>query len=105
MSPLAKLGLQIWDQILGRNKGISMDFILGRIPAAPFAIFADASTSWGIGGCYGRHFFLIPWSKLQQASKALIAHQELLACLVSIMCFGDLIKGKYVRIHTDNSNP
>ena len=45
LSPLTRLSLKIWDQILKKNKGISMDFILNRIPKAPADIFVDASTS------------------------------------------------------------
>ena len=45
LSPLTRLSLKIWDQILKKNKGISMDFILNMIPKAPADIFVDASTS------------------------------------------------------------
>ena len=45
LSPLARKGLQIWDLILKKNKGISMDFLLDRLPAAQSNIFVDASSS------------------------------------------------------------
>ena len=33
-----------------------------------------------------------------------IARRELLACLVSLLCFEDLIRYRLVRLHTDNDN-
>ena len=53
VSTLVKRLLRVWDRILVINKGISLDYILDRLPRAKFDIFADASTSWGIGGCCG----------------------------------------------------
>ena len=38
-------GLFIWNRILTRNKGISMDFVLNRLPEATSNIWVDASTS------------------------------------------------------------
>ena len=34
----------------------------------------------------------------------IIARKELLACLVALFCFGDVLKGKMVRLYTDNEN-
>ena len=34
----------------------------------------------------------------------IIARKELLACLVSILCFEEAIRYRLVRLHTDNSN-
>ena len=45
LSPLIRQSLKIWEWILKRNKGISMDFILKRIPQAHSNIFVDASTT------------------------------------------------------------
>ena len=59
LSPQTKMGLKVWFCILYQNKGISFDFVLNRLPRTEFCIFADASTSWGIGGCCGRCFFYI----------------------------------------------
>ena len=39
-----------------------------------------------------------------QAATEFIARKELLACLVAILLFGDLIKGNFVRLYTDNEN-
>ena len=104
LSPLSRLGLRIWDLLLMRNKGTSMDFILGRLPYATADVFVDASSMWGIGGVYGEYFFKIPWEKLVQADQDIIARKELLACLVAVLCFGDLIEGKFVQLWTDNEN-
>ena len=58
--------LCVWDRILVLNKGITMDYMLGRLPRPKFDIFVDASTSWGIGGCWGERFFKTPWVKLKE---------------------------------------
>ena len=58
-SQIARWDLRIWDFILGENKGISMDFIVNRVPRHSDDIF-DASSSWGIGGCCGKLFFAFP---------------------------------------------
>ena len=34
----------------------------------------------------------------------IIARKELFACVVAILCFGELIEGRLVRIYTDNDN-
>ena len=59
---------------------------------------------WGIGGCLSENYFYIPWEKLVQVEEEIIARKELFACLVAILCFGDLIEGKLVRLYTDNEN-
>ena len=33
-----------------------------------------------------------------------MARKELVACLLAIVCFGDIIRGRYVKLHTDNDN-
>ena len=45
LSEVARLGLRIWDQILKRNKGVSIDFILSRLPRSQSNIFVDASSA------------------------------------------------------------
>ena len=45
LSRVAICSLKIWEQILRRNKGITMDFILNRIPRAAHDIYVDASSS------------------------------------------------------------
>ena len=87
-----------------RNKGTSMDFILNRLPRAKSDIYVDASSSWGVGGWCGVAFFAFPWSEFGSASSEFIARQELLACLLAVFCFGDLIAGKLVKLYTDNEN-
>ena len=102
LSQTAKLGLRIWDEILAINKGASYDFVLNRLPTARADIYVDAADSWGLGGYCGRYYFLIPWHKLQYVTEEIIARKELLACLISIFCFGDCIARKMLRIWTDN---
>ena len=45
-----RAGLQIWLEILHRNRGSSYTFVLGKLPRGSHDIFVDASTEWGIGG-------------------------------------------------------
>ena len=81
-----------------------MDFILKRIPKANSNIFVDASTTWGVGGCCGTRFFAIPWAGLAGAAQDIIARKELLACVIALLCFGDLCEGRHVKLYTDNRN-
>ena len=98
LSKLTKLGLKIWDRILCRNKGSSFDFILNRLPPSRSDIFVDASSMCVIGGCLGVYYFYIPWEKLVHVKGEIIARKELFACLVAILCFGDLMEGKLIRL-------
>ena len=86
------------------NRGLSFDFVLGRLPRAPYDIFIDASTDWGIGGCCDNEYFMIPWTKLQAFEQDVIARKELLAALVALLCFSPSIKGQLVTLYTDNTN-
>ena len=83
-----------------------MDFILNRLQRSQYDIFVDASTSWGIGGCCGIYYFAISWRQFRylQVHVDIIARMELLAGLVAILCFEDLIRTKLVRLYTDNNN-
>ena len=81
-----------------------MDLILNRIPREQADIFEDASTTWGFGGYCGTCFFLVTWGELGEAAGEFIARKELLACLLAVLLFGDLIKGKFTKIYTDNKN-
>ena len=58
LTPLARMCLRIWKQLLLVNEGLGYDFILGRLPRAKYDIFFDASTTWGIGGCCGTSRYL-----------------------------------------------
>ena len=99
------MGLRIWKQLLICNRGISYDFILGRLPRAKDDIFFDASTTWGIGGCSGTLYFAIPWCEIDDSFKHdIIVRKELLAALVALECFSPVTKGKLAMALTDNSN-
>ena len=83
---------------------MSIDFILNRLPRSQSNIFVDASSSWGIGGCCGTDYFMLPWEDLSMAKESIIARQELFACLVAIWSFSAMIEGKLVTLYTDNDN-
>ena len=97
------------------------DFILDKLPYAPEEIFVDAASSWGIGGFYGDNYFMVPIRdlarfhkifdecrvKYQMAispKKSIIAYLELLAALVSIVCFSALCRGSIVSLNCGNTN-
>ena len=106
LPPHTKMGLKVWYRILMQNKGSSFDFILNRLPRSKSDIFVDASTTWGIGGCCGNRFFFMSWESLEELDivDEFIARKELLACLISILCFEDIIQYRLVRLHTDNDS-
>ena len=100
---------------------MSYAFILGKLPYARDEIFVDASSSWGIGGFLGDNFFyysnrdLQPFHQLfsECTDKACmdiplqslpIAYLELLAAMMSIVCFAHHCQGQIVRLNCDNSN-
>ena len=60
VTPIIKIGLRIWERILRANRGSTFSFILNELPRSEYAIFVDASTEWGIGGCCGPAYFLYP---------------------------------------------
>ena len=81
----------------------------------------DAASSWGIGGFHGDRYFLIPnaaligFETITQNCKGkhiikdtppslLIAHLELLAALVGIICFVPHCKGRIIRLNSDNTD-
>ena len=104
LGKLARLGLRIWKKMLTANRGLSYDFILGKLPRAKAAIFVDASNEWGIGGCCDVHYFAYPWERLSCFAGEFIARKELLAALVALLSFGPQIQGQLVTIYTDNSS-
>ena len=85
------------------NRGVSFDFVLGRLQPSLHHIFVDASSEFGIGGCHGPSFFLFSWQELQMFKAPLIAQKGLLAALISIFCFGCELQHKITRLYTDNT--
>ena len=43
-------------------------------------------------------------TNLQNLDANVISRRELLACLVAVFCFRDIVRGKLVKLFTDNSN-
>ena len=60
LTKLARLSLRVWKRMLLSNRGLSFDYILGNLPRSKYDIFVDASTSWGVGGCCGALYFMVP---------------------------------------------
>ena len=104
VTEIMRMGLRIWLRILLHNRGVSFDFVLGKLPRCSHDIFVDASTEWGIGGCYGREFFLYPWRDLMDFGADFIARKELLAGLVAVFTFRKRIEGRLVNLFSDNSS-
>ena len=121
LGEFAKLALKIYVAILIRNRWLSYDFILGKLPYAPEDIFVDAASSWGIRGLYEEIYFMIPTSDLTRfrrlfeecSNKDLvdiprkelpIAYLTLLTSIVSVLCFSSLCRGRIVRLNCDNTN-
>ena len=105
ITPLAKMGLRIWKQLLIANEDLTYHFVVGRLPRATDDIFFDASTTWGIGSCCGELYFKISWEEINLFFTIdFVARKELLAALVALYCFSSAIKGKLVIAFTDNTN-
>ena len=67
------------------NKGLSYDYILGKLPRTKHDIFINASTSWDIGGCCGALYFMVPLKVLNEVfPREKIARKELLAALGAV---------------------
>ena len=83
-----------------------MDFLLNRLPRTADDIFVDASDSQGIGGYLGQYYFAIPQWKIrsQNVHTDIIATKELLACVISLVCFEDQVSHRLVNLQTDNQN-
>ena len=101
--PVVKMCLRVWLKLLVANRGISFAFIL-KLPPSAEDVFVDASTEWGIGGCCGTAYFAYSWPRLTIFDVEVIARRELLACIVALACFQDMIKGRIVTLYSDNAN-
>ena len=114
------MAIEIWILIFLRaNRGITFEYILNKMPRGKFEWFVDASTSWGIGGCCGEHYFMIKNEALVDffgiydqnykndmstpGSRVPIAYIELLAALFAIAVFSNLCAGTLVRLNSDNT--
>ena len=113
--------LRIWVTILEQNVGVSFSWILNELPLSADEWFVDASTSWGIGGCAGTHYYSLPNRTLQDlyslfgtfsdhgamlvpAQRLPIAYIELLAVLVALSVFSEFYANSLVILNTDNTD-
>ena len=98
-----KSALRIWKKVLTDNRGVSFQFILDDLPRS-HNIFVDASTEWGVGGCFGSYYFMFHWTQLKAFHTDIIAWKELLAALIALECFHSFVENRYVRLFCDNTN-
>ena len=116
-----RVALIVWKHILRAGAGISYQWILGSLPEPRDAWFVDASTSWGIGGCTGGTYFMIPNHNLSSLfslyhsdsqrhmmeipeSRLPIAYIELLAVLVGFSVFAENNRNHLVTLYSDNTD-
>ena len=85
------------------NRGLSFRFILDKLPRTS-DIFSDASTEWGIGGCFKSYYFKYSWKDLSIFNVEFICRMELLAALVALVSFQHLLHNRYLTMITDNTN-
>ena len=113
VSPSMKNALLIWRMILQKNKGLSYDFILGRLPRAKHEWFIDASTNFGCGGLAGGNYFMVDNSHLSRSrflghkikfEEVKIAYRELLSAVIAFFYFAPFSPSSAVRINVDNKN-
>lgn len=104
---------KVWLILLARHRGLSFDFILGRLPYHRNEWFVDASSSFGYGGICGSRFFMIAHPEVnafllsmqEPLRKPLfIAYEELLAVLLAFVQFAALAPGSFIRINSDNDS-
>ena len=115
------MALVIWLHILRASAGVSFQWILGSLPSARDAWFVDASTSWGIGGCAGRSYFMLPNKQMTAifalyhsgthkhlmgipTSRLPIAYIELIAVLVGFSVFAKNYNNQLVTLYSDNTD-
>ena len=114
---LDKYGLaawEVWSILLKQNRGLSFDFVLGKLPRQKDEWFVDASPAYGYGGVCGNYFFKIShktWISILGPSKwnafrsMFIACRELLAVLFAFHGFAKLAPCRYTRVNSNNTNP
>ena len=103
------------------SAGVLFQWILGSLPGTRDAWFVDASTSWGIGGCTGGTYFMIPNHNLSSLfslyhsdsqrhmmeipeSRLPIAYIELLAVLVGFSVFAENNRNHLITLYSDNTD-
>ena len=113
--------IKIWIAILERNEGISFSYILNEMAYANEEWFVDASITWGIGGCAGTNYFLVPNDDLRELYELVknapktdspqlrksglpIAYIELIAALAALSVFSHLNRNKLILLNSDNTD-
>ena len=83
--------------------------------------FVDASTTWGIGGCAGTNYFLVPNENLEELFSLFkqdlkkggirtrkynlpIAYIELIAALAALSVFSHLNRNRLILLNSDNTD-
>ena len=116
-----RTALLIWASILQRNEGVPFTYILNQMVCSMDVWFADASTSWGIGGCAGTRYFSHPNDALTNlyslfgafpdqgamrvpSHRLPIAYIELLAALVAMSVFSKFFPNMLIVLNTDKTD-
>ena len=114
MTEMMVVCLRVWRVLLSRNRGLHFSFILGTLPLSRTPIFADASSSGGIGGYCGLRYFALsieqlkPWLVTCDGWKSFpsvdIAWLELLAACVAVHSFASTMAKRLLTLYSDNMN-
>ena len=112
LDALALVACDVWLVLLKRNRGLSFDFILGKLPRQKNEWFVDAAEH-GYGGICGTSFFRISHAKFLRGLEPpaqlifkdlFIAYRELLAVLLAFQVFAHISPNSFIRVNSDNKN-
>lgn len=112
LDTLALRACKIWIVLINHNRGLSFDFIAGKLPLHKNEWFVDASDH-GFGGICGNRYFMISYAdfmsvlikkKLVFLENMFIAYRELLAALFAFHAFSELAPASFIRLNSDNTN-
>ena len=114
LSPMVRVAMRVWVQMLLRNRGLPFGYILDELPVERRIIYVDAALSGGIGGYADHTYFSISqkhltpflrrcsgWSGFPQVD---IAWLELFAAFVALDLFAKRSPGHYLILYSDNTN-
>ena len=112
LDTLALRACKIWIVLINHNRGLSFDFIAGKLPLHKNEWFVDASDH-GFGGFCDNRYFMISYAdfmsvliekKLVFLENMFIAYRELLAALFAFHAFSELAPASFIRLNSDNTN-